>query len=282
MSIVDSVRRPEYTGENRCTPCTIANVAISVVATGAAAGGLVAGGVAGVPVALAAALAVLAVCLAAIYLRGYLVPYTPTLTERYFPDWVLARFDKLDDPGDRGATESDLDPERALLSAGAVRPCEREDDLCLDPEFRAAWDERIRDTDDDVGAEDVLSALGLDELADGAELGRFGEAVVVERDRQEIGKWESTAALVADVAAAAELRDRYDRWDDLDGLDRSKLLRGLRIFVEECPVCRGRMSLDQDTLESCCRSYEVVAVTCEECDSRLFEERWTGGGPEAA
>jgi hypothetical protein len=41
-------------------------------------------------------------------------------------------------------------------------------------------------------------------------------------------------------------------------------------------VCAGPVSLGQDTVESCCRSYEVVAVSCSDCDSRLFEERWDG------
>jgi hypothetical protein len=37
---------------------------------------------------------VLAGSLALVYLRGYLVPGTPAFTKRYFPDWLLAWFDK--------------------------------------------------------------------------------------------------------------------------------------------------------------------------------------------
>jgi hypothetical protein len=53
-------------------------------------------------------------------------------------------------------------------------------------------------------------------------------------------------------------------------------LSGLRLFVETCPVCDGRVSIGEETVESCCRSYDVVAVACDDCDARLLEERWEG------
>jgi hypothetical protein len=31
MSVIPSVRTSEYTGENRCVPCTLANAAIALV-----------------------------------------------------------------------------------------------------------------------------------------------------------------------------------------------------------------------------------------------------------
>lgn len=87
MDLVDDLKRPEYTGENRCLPCTIVNLAIA-----AAVGALVARRrrVAG---ALAFGLSA-----ALIYLRGYLVPGTPTLTKRYLPPAVLELFGKEPDP----------------------------------------------------------------------------------------------------------------------------------------------------------------------------------------
>ena len=80
---LDRVRQPEYTGENRCVPCTVANLAIAAVLTAGLAFASVPG---------AAVFAVFAV--GSIWLRGYLVPKTPELTKRYFPDWLLAKFDK--------------------------------------------------------------------------------------------------------------------------------------------------------------------------------------------
>lgn len=97
MNLTDKLRRPEYTGENRCLPCTVINLAIAVAAavlTGvlfaglgvSTAGRVVAGGL------------VLIGSVAAVYLRGYLVPGTPTLTKRYLPRPVLRLFGKAPEP----------------------------------------------------------------------------------------------------------------------------------------------------------------------------------------
>lgn len=94
--LFDRVHQPEYTGENRCIPCTSVNLVIAAV---------LAGGIArrSRPLAVAAFTA----SLVAIYVRGYLVPGTPTLTKRYFPDWVLAAFDKEPEPEFEGGIEFD-------------------------------------------------------------------------------------------------------------------------------------------------------------------------------
>ncbi|TKX73588.1 hypothetical protein EXE46_13545 [Halorubrum sp. GN11_10-6_MGM] len=82
-SLRDRIREPEYTGENRCVPCTVLNGVLAVALTAAAA-------VFG-PVAAAV---VLTASLGSIYYRGYLVPGTPELTKRYLPDRVLRVFGK--------------------------------------------------------------------------------------------------------------------------------------------------------------------------------------------
>ncbi len=278
-SIVETVRQPEYTGENRCMPCTIANTVIAAALSVALAAALVLG--AGVSTAggAGAGVGLFAVCMLAIYLRGYLVPKTPELTKKYFPERVLAWFDQLPEDHATGADaeESDLDPEVALQTAGAVEPCVHEEDLCLSDGFHEAWHERATTVrEDGIETDDILAALDMTDLSGEASLNQFGDAVVLERSSQEVGKWESQAALVADVAAARELEERYRPWAELDGVDRSRLLRGLRIFLEECPLCDGPISLGQETVESCCRSYDVVAVTCGDCGARLFEQRWDG------
>jgi hypothetical protein len=298
-SIADSLRLEEYTGENRCTPCTIVNTAIAAAVSLSVAAAVGLWTALGTTVGIAVGVVVFAACGAAIYLRGYLVPKTPELTKRYFPDRVLAWFDKASEPGGYGAggaedatategesgtagegiadPDEDLDPETALLKAGAVEECADVDDLCLSPDFETAWRNRVREArESDPDAEAIVAALDLPEMDGEVTVEQFGDAVVLERDGREIGKWESTAALVADLAAAGELAERYDRWDELGAFDRSRLLRGLRIFAERCPECDGPISLEQDTVESCCRSFDVVAVTCEECGSRLFEERMQG------
>ena len=269
--IVDRVRQPEYTGENRCLPCTAVNVAI------AASAALVVGtwGALAVDpaVAVAAAGAVLVVGLVAIWLRGYLVPGTPTLTKRYFPERVLRAFGKADEdvlvhPGERGG-DPDLDVERRLLESDALEPC-RGDDYCLTDEFSEAWYAEI-DALEEGGWDGPFARLGVLEAGSAVELREQTRSAVAVADGRRVGMWESRPAAVADLAAATLLADRVSDWETLASDDRVRLTGGLRVFLETCPDCGGRLAFDTETRESCCTSHEVAAVSCVECGARLFE-----------
>ncbi|WP_254839817.1 hypothetical protein [Natronomonas marina] len=268
---LDRVRQPEYTGENRCIPCTATNLAITAV---------VAAGLAFVSVPVAVGFAALGV--ASIWLRGYLVPKTPELTKRYFPDWLLAKFDKQPDP--EPVAPEEFDPETVLLGAGVVEPCEESDDLCLTDAFETDWRERMERLAD----EETLRVELADQLdLDGGEVvfESYGEAYIATENGTQIGQWESRAALLADLAAAKELPERVDGWEALDPQRRSQLLGGLRVFVEICPACGGPVTADTEVVESCCRSTTVVGVACEDCGDRLlevpYEEPDAAAGPDA-
>lgn len=264
------LRQPEYTGENRCLPCTGANLAIAAV-LGLVAGAAVTaatrpafGAAAGGGLVLAGA--------ALIYLRGYLVPGTPTFTRRYFPDWLLAVFDKAD------PAPSSIDVEETLVAAGVLH--DEVADLVLEPRFAAAWAERMDDVDAERGGLSDADANRLDavELAaltdldpDTLDIQRYGEAVVATLDAERIGRWESRAAFVADVAAARELDDWVPRWRSIPLAARSELLGALRLFLECCPDCDAALTLDHDVVRSCCRERDVIAVSCSGCGSRLLE-----------
>jgi hypothetical protein len=271
FTFLDTLRKPEYTGENRCVPCTITNVAIAGVLTL---------GVSAVATPLVGA-AFLGVSLGAIYLRGYLVPGTPELTKRYFPDWLLALFDK--DPRARRPTvpvDADADgltAETLLLELGVIVEDETGADVVLEPDFAAAWHDRMDAMSDDRTDRDELAAL-LDVDADSLELTRHGDAVTARMDGVWIGQWESRAAFVADLAADRELTARYDGWTDLGMQFRSEVLGGLRLMLDRCPSCGGAVDLRQDVVESCCRTYDVLAVECLDCGARLLEMDWN---PEA-
>lgn len=95
------LRQPEYTGDNRCWPCTIVNLLITLALV--------------VVVAIVSPLAAAAVGLVgvvAIALRGYLVPGTPSLTKRYLPQRIRRMFGK--DPAEMHAFPDDEDLEVAL------------------------------------------------------------------------------------------------------------------------------------------------------------------------
>ncbi|MFC7078884.1 hypothetical protein [Halorussus caseinilyticus] len=256
---VDWFRQPEYTGENRCTPCTIVNVFIAVVLSGLVSAALT----------FAGGLVVFTLSLLSIYYRGYLVPGTPALTKRYFPDWVLAKFDKLEDETPE-ISEEERDPEEVLADAGAVEPCAEMDDLCLSESFREAWYDNMESIKADETEKSDLSAV-LDVDEEKLSFEEHEEALVAEYDNGRLGQWESRAALVADLAAAKLLENRYDDWESLTVTNQSRVLSGLRIFLDACPDCGGDIAMEQETVESCCRTMDVVAVSCSECDSRILE-----------
>ncbi|ARS90055.1 hypothetical protein [Natrarchaeobaculum aegyptiacum] len=293
--LFDTLHQPEYTGENRCEACTVVNVGIAAVL-----GALVA------RKSKLAAAVTLGIAGVVIYLRGYLVPGTPTLTKRYLPPAVLRLFGKEPEPATasgfagvdsihhgppssaaapgESTVANQADPERApedpadrivpeeyFLEREIVEPCEDVDDLCLTGSFESAWVEEIDRIDADaLDADDAVAAIGLDDDAT-FEIERHGDGRVLRTDDQPIGQWPSQAALVADVAAARVLENWDDEWASLAVEQQGALLNGLRLFLETCPTTGGEVALGQETVESCCQSYEVVAVTCTDTDERLFE-----------
>lgn len=249
-------------------PCTVVNTLIALVVSavivllGVQFATAVVGGV--------AAAAFFGLSLAAIYLRGYLVPKTPELTKRHFPEWMLRLFGKEPDVPEQ--LETDIDPEVELVNAGALEECEDRDDLCLTDGFREDWQAAInRVGADDAGRKRLLDLLDTEE--GNVQYQEFGGAFKARVDGQVVGQWESEAAFLADLGAAETLEEQYPRWDDLAIDAKSQLLNGLRLFIETCPTCGGTPTFGAETVESCCSTYDVAAVACEECEARLFETR---------
>ena len=300
-ALAATLRQPEYTGENRCLPCTVVNAMITAV-------GSVGVGVVASPIAGTVALTVGA---AAIWLRGYLVPYTPQLTERYLPERVLAWFGKAESPtgltgvnaaangaaanggtaGDSSsdvtgdATDGEQSVEGRLLAAGVLRPAG--DDYELAPSFRASWRERAanqsptdtaafhrlvtgeRDTedraDDDNGGSDA--DLNPQSVTFDRRDGRFRALI----DGRTAAAWESPVAAAADFAAVPALARQVPDWGTSSVPARVELLAALRLWLPACPDCGGMVSLSRDTVSSCCQSVPVAAGTCDDCGVRLFE-----------
>jgi hypothetical protein len=272
---VGSLRQPEYVGENRCWPCTITNVAIAVVLAAVVAAAAALGASGGTAtLGYAASGGLFLASLGAIWLRGYLVPGTPELTKRYFPDWVLAKFDKLPAEADR-VDAAEIDVEQALLAAGILEPCEQVDDLCVNDAFGDAWRARIETIrQEEIGPELLRDFFPVD-VEDIAFQEQHDDAVITRMNGTRIAHWESDAALIADAAAADVLLDRYEEWDTFAFDAQVELVGGLRLFLEKCPSCDGAISFGEETVESCCRSVDVVALTCEDCGRRLFEAEVT-------
>ncbi len=314
LDIVDDLKQPEYTGENRCEPCTILNLAIAAVV-----GSLIAR-----KSRLGGALAI-GLSIALIYLRGYLVPGTPTLTKRYLPPAVLEWFGKEPEPelasgfggvdtesrddargGESTGTESvagsghgaddasaaevpaetashdesettderePLDLEAYFLEHDVLEPCADRDDLCLTDKFERAWLEGIEALDESgIDAGDAADAFGFDVDPEDFELESRDDAQLLRSDRGVAGRWPSRAALIADIAASDVLETWTPDWEAQASETKGQVCNGLRMFLETCPS-GGAVSMDEEVVESCCSSHDVVAVTCEETGERLFEQR---------
>jgi hypothetical protein len=274
MSWLSQLRQPEYTGENRCIPCTIANVAIAAIGSALLARRskwLGAG--------------TFTAALGTIHLRGYLVPGTPALTKRYLPDRILRWFEH-DAPtlttAETETTDSTdrIDPEHVLLAANVVQPCENDSDLCLTPVFETRWREQVPTTRErELDATDLRAIL--DGHSDRFSIDEYGEALVARTDDTVIGQWPSQAALVADIAAAAVLNQRYTPWATLSSAARAQVLMSLRVFIDTCPACDGSVRIAQEVVESCCRSYDEVRAACQDCEAQLFEIEWDAPEPTA-
>ncbi len=251
------LRRPEYTGENRCVPCTVVNLLL------AALGGAVLG-LASHPAVGALGFGVGALL---IYLRGYLVPGTPTLTQRYFPPWLRRAFGK-ESIGDRRIERVEATPaagtDDPLVAARVLT--RTAEDAELTPAFREEWHARMDDIGDrGIEAEMVAEAFG----ADTAE--RVGAASYV-LDGEASLRWGSEAALLADVAGADLLDGRLEAWPEFDRDTRRSLLMGLRLCLSVCPGCGGAVRTEEDRVDPCCEKPHLVAeAVCADCGAALAD-----------
>lgn len=274
--VLNHLRRPEYTGQNRCIPCTILNVLIAAaVSTGLAFVAIVNG--ADAVTATVIGVVVFGGGIVVIYLRGYLVPYTPWLTKTYLPDRVLRWFDKPTVDRPATATEfDDIDYQATLVSLGAITECDDRDDLCVAPAFQRRWRHHIgvlREKDTEAKKADVAELFELDDVDH--QIREFGGSASVIVDNRQVGQWESDASFIADLAADKVFREWSTDWLDYHIANRSQLLNSIRMFIERCPACDAPVTMGQETVESCCRTMDVVAVSCSDCDSRIFEVELT-------
>jgi len=253
------LRRPEYTGSNRCLPCTVVNLAITAGVTAVVA-------TQSPPVAVGVAV----VALASIYLRGYLVPGTPALTKRYLPDRLFGWFGK----GPPTAAVTDEDPGSRLLGAGLLSETVDGSDLRLDPSFASDWEGRTQELLAGADEQAVLAAL-LEVPADALLVTSGDQGVSAHLAGEPLGSWESRTAFFADMAGVDLLGSLIAGWDDVSIAERGEIAGTLRLFAESCPRCGGRVELGEETVESCCSTREIVTGECVSCGARLFELRLT-------
>ncbi|WP_254279182.1 hypothetical protein [Haloarcula marina] len=259
------MRNAEHTGENRCWPCTAVNVAIAAVLSGVAA-----------LVAVELALAVALLSLAAIALRGYLVPGTPALTRTYLPERVLRAFGKPSPPTEPDDfetlqkvayhRENAVDADDFLAEAGVT--ADRDEGRELTEEFVAAVAERLAET---AEVETLRAPLADAFDADPSEMTVDGDEHPSVRVGNRIREWPSWSALRVDVAAHETLTAQTDDWAAVPLEQRVNMLETVRSHYPTCPACGGGVRRANEVQTSCCGVHEVLAVACDDCGERLAE-----------
>lgn len=262
------VRKPEYTGENRCWPCTAVNlallaavVAILTVATAAAVGAAVA-----------------VVGLVGIWLRGYLVPGTPQFAPRlvaalpggdalFGKERVSTGPDSLGGDADAPAGDDLLG---VLVEAGVLEV--DGETVVPAPSFDEAWHEemaRLRERETDALAQAVLAVSPASEVRTVSEGGDEWLALSDGDDHALEETWLSRPVAIAELAAV-RATDGYLS----DEATRRAAAQALRMFLAECPDCET--PLEEGTDVPCCGGYngpnEVPAETlvCPACEVRLY------------
>lgn len=263
LDLLDRLARPEYTGRDRCLPCTVLNLVIVGVAA------IVLG-----RKRRALGLLTAAVGVTLVAIRGYVVPGTPRFAPRLvaplpfdFGHTDESR-DSLSDSEDAPeALAPDDDPEAVLseLVAAGVIDSDGEE-LFLDESFRTAWTENIeslRAADDEAFLERVVAATPS---ATGGET--VHDRVFLDGDRE---IQTSQAIATAEAAAVETLAD----WG-LAEQYRAPAATPLRTFLETCPSCGG--PIVETTVRNCCggpggirADPEQPVLACADCDTVIVD-----------
>lgn len=256
---------PEHTGEDRCWPCTLANVAaVAVVAFLAGRRRRALGAL------------VLGAGLTLVWARGYVIPGTPRFAPRLVEGLGVAHLFEAERAPESGS--GTLSPEDApegeellgaLAEAGVLRV--EGERVVPDPGFEERWHEemdRLAALDTDALADEVL---GVAHAADAYAFGNHrGEWVVVTdgSDDFEGEEWLNRPTAVAEAAAARALDGR------VDDATRLAAAGAMPMFLEACPDCGA--ALEATTAAACCGGYtgpdEVPedVLACPDCRARVF------------
>lgn len=257
--LLETLREPAYTGENRCWPCTALN------------GALVTGVGGGVYYFLSRPVgALLFVCgFVVLFVRGYVVPGTPTYAPRLLALLPIAvEHGGADDSGvGSGSLGEDVEPEElleTLVDAGVV--VVEDEELWLEESFRTAWIERMGDLRTRSNAELAESVTKV--TPPEVEARHHGDRILLDGERDH---WISPTVAIAEIAAAETLAS----WDVPPHI-RASAAEPLRTFLDVCPGCGGKVT--ETTLGTCCGgpgsiygNPERSVLACEGCETVVFE-----------
>lgn len=254
FSPLERIRRPEFTGPNRCWLCTILNglllwIGVTVVAMVGH---------------LFVALCLAVVGLGAIAIRGYLVPFTPQFAPQLVSILPGDPFDHEKAIGSLSDLEaSHSDGLSALIDAGVVVP--DGDELTLESATRTTWHSEMESLRDGAVHDlaDVANEVTPDSV-DARGQRHWGKSYVVLDATGGLTLLPKPIA-VAELAAARALESRVD--------DRVRLAAGrpFRTLLESCPLCDGELTV---SASACCGDVSSRGLSdklvCPACSVRLL------------
>lgn len=259
--IVHRLRQPAYTGTRRCWPCTVVNLVVLATFTAVVA-------VLSVPGAIGFGI----IGSFGIWLRGYLIPYTPQFAPRlvdmlpWDPFHTTQRSDSLATPEDTGG-EAVI---QALDEGGVVRV--GPETLELNDSFHADWQaemERISSLCDEDIADETATASQATVDADVHHSGERTYVILSDGSGSPAGEsWLRRPVAVVETAAAYTLAE----WD-VDSAMRPAAAHALGLFLDTCPMCGGEVT--ERPSSGCCGPPErgpdgelLQARVCESCSVR--------------
>ncbi|WP_410767217.1 hypothetical protein [Haloferax sp. DFSO60] len=199
-----------------------------------------------------------------------------------YNDQQLQNFPLPELPSARPTAPLSLDDRNDLVSALAsanVLTIDPSGKMAVSNEFKTEWRGRMVDMDGrDKDAAALATLLGVHPAR--VELSWGTEKLVAKLDGGSVGQWSSRAAFVADLTAVATFRKQYPAWWRLSTGDRNRVLGALRLSLQRCPTCDGRIDVDTSLVEvepddhklaRPNKSEQHVTATCLGCESLLFD-----------
>lgn len=263
MLYFDTFRSPEYTGSNRCWPCTMFNIIILGFVT--ASIGYVVRPLVAVPLAVVGG--------AVVWLRGYLVPGTP-----YFGAYIVARFplevfhsNRSNPSPNTITTDTDIDPAALINSLVENSVLQEYDDrLQLAPAFREQWRDEIcevRDLSDDVLASTLVDTLPWVSQSEIVE--HEGNSWIVLSNESRSVDEEAWLTVVSATAELAAVRALGNYAPGMHHERRIAAAPPLQSLLERCPICET--PIEETAVDACCGSPQHIhteserVLACPEC-----------------
>ncbi|QCJ46600.1 hypothetical protein [Haloprofundus sp. MHR1] len=297
MPLFDTVRRPEYTGERRCWPCTGVNAAIIAVVCLLLA-----------PFSYGLSILVGLVGAGLVYLRGYAVPYTPAFAPKlvarlpldFGPDYgVDDGSGSLSDVGNGGSAEAGTDADAGGddVETGRIGAVDGDSDDTGDADDDDSGDDTDNADDDTDNADDGddaetrrSDALADDDVDGDALVHELGAAGVFTDDGElyltdafadewsaelaelRDGDRETLAAAAAGAMPAEATWDLDDEWVVLEA-DGAKTWLSESVAISETAAVRALRSrgVDDGVAAQAANPLRMFLPECPVCGGSVEE-----------